>query len=175
MASEDVGQPVLVTYAAPQAFLASSSWKQIHASLLAQLPLRNIHWKARSVLRTIQELDFTLVPLDSVRDEMTSQVPVTILEKPLLNMYILPCEVSSKIMPASALFRHSKDADIEAYRLVHKKQVKEWLNVVTSRKHQDWLLLHLVRHDPRAPGGKLFQLKGSVLEKMKAEDRKSVV
>lgn len=58
---------------------------------------------------------------------------------------------------------------MEAYRLVHKKQVKDWLNIVTSRKNQDWLLLHLVKHDARAPGGKLFQLKGSVLERMRAD------
>jgi hypothetical protein len=58
---------------------------------------------------------------------------------------------------------------VEAYRLVHKKQVKDWLNIVTSRKNQDWLLVHLVKHDTRAPGGKLFQLKGSVLERMRAD------
>lgn len=97
MASSHAKQQVLVTYSAPQLFLGSVSWKQIQASLLAQLPLRNIHWRSNShaTLRTIHELDFTLVQLDSVRDELTSQIPVTILEKPLLNMYIVTCEVSA--------------------------------------------------------------------------------
>lgn len=95
---------VLVTYSAPQAFLASGSWKQIHSSLLAQLPLRNIHWRSsgsNATLRTIQELDFTLVQLDTVRDELTSQIPVTVLEKPLLNIYIVTCEVSVEAATAS--------------------------------------------------------------------------
>ncbi|KAK2460622.1 hypothetical protein APHAL10511_007092 [Amanita phalloides] len=155
MASANAKQQVLATYSAPPAFLASGSWKQIHTSLLAQLPLRNIHWRSSSysVLRTIQELEFTLVPIDAVRDESTSQIPVTVLEKPLLNIYIITCE----------------DTDVEAYRLIHKKQVKDWLNSVTPRKNQEWLLLHLVKHDARAPGGKLFHLKGSVLERMRAD------
>ncbi|KAM6500907.1 Trafficking protein particle complex subunit 10, TRAPPC10 domain containing protein [Amanita muscaria] len=153
--TEGTQQQVLVTYEAPQTFLASGTWKQIHSSLLTQLPLRNIHWKSKShsALRTIQELAVTLVPIDSVRDELTSQVPTTTLEKPLLNLYILPCE----------------DTDLEAYRLVHKQPVKEWLSKIAARKHQDWLLLHLVKHDLRTSAGKLFQLKGSVLEKMKAD------
>ncbi|KAF8626389.1 hypothetical protein AX15_005037 [Amanita polypyramis BW_CC] len=155
MSSANATQQVLVTYAAPQAFLASGSWGQIHASLLAQLPLRNIHWKSsgHSVLRTIQELNFILLQFEPIRDELASQIPVTILDKPLLNIYIVTCE----------------DTDVEAYRLVHKKQVKDWLNIVASRKNQDWLLLHLVKQDVPVVGGKLFQLKGSVLERMRAD------
>ncbi|KAF8638821.1 hypothetical protein AX17_001879 [Amanita inopinata Kibby_2008] len=151
----NTNQPVLVTYSAPQAFLASGSWKQIQASLLAQLPLRNIHWRSsiHSVLRTIHELNFSLVQFESVRDEFVSQIPVTVLERPLLNIYIVTCE----------------DTDIEAYRHVHKKQIKDWLMTVSSRKNQEWLLLHLVKPEARASGGKLFQLKGSVLEKMRAD------
>lgn len=88
-------QNVLVTYAAPQTFLFSESWKQILAALRAQLPLRNIHWKppSRQSLRTIQELNVDLLPLDAVRGENTSQIPVTVLDKPLLNIFIITCEV----------------------------------------------------------------------------------
>lgn len=89
-------QNVLVTYAAPQPFLFSENWRQIQSALRSQLPLRNIHWKppSRQSLRTIQELDVELIPLDSVRGENTSQIPVTLLEKPLLNIYIITCEVN---------------------------------------------------------------------------------
>lgn len=90
------GQSVLVTYAAPQTFLFSESWKQILAALRAQLPLRNIHWKrsSRQSLRTIQELNVDLLPLDAVRGENTSQIPATVLDKPLLNLFIITCEVN---------------------------------------------------------------------------------
>ena len=112
MASSQTKQEVLVTYSAPQGFLASGSWKQIQTSLLAQLPLRNIHWKSSShaTLRTIHELDFNLVQLDSVRDELTSQIPVTILEKPLLNMYVVTCEVSAEAAGCFLDFPPSHDS-----------------------------------------------------------------
>ena len=88
-------QRAIVTYSAPQPFLSSDQWTQLHGALLAQLPLRNIHWKpqTRPSIRTIQELEVQLVPLNSVRDENTSQVPYSLLEKPLLSLYVVICEV----------------------------------------------------------------------------------
>ena len=88
-------QRVVVTYSAPQPFLSSDQWKQIYSALLEQLPLRNIHWKpqTRPSIRTIQELEVQLVPLDTVRDEHTSQVPYSLLERPLVNIYVVTCEV----------------------------------------------------------------------------------
>jgi hypothetical protein len=88
-------QRVIVTYSVPQPFLSSDQWTQLHGALSAQLPLRNIHWKpqTRPSIRTIQELEVQLVPLNSVRDENTSQVPYSLIEKPLLNLYVVTCEV----------------------------------------------------------------------------------
>ena len=89
-------QRVTITYSGPLVFLSTDHWKQIYASLASQLPLRNLHWKsaAKSALRSIQELDVKLVPLETLRDEQTtSQVPQTVLDKPLLHLYIFICEV----------------------------------------------------------------------------------
>ncbi|KAJ6547447.1 trafficking protein particle complex subunit 10 [Mycena capillaripes] len=148
-------QRVLVSYSGAQAFLSSGSWDQIHTALLAQLPLRNIHWKSpsRPSIRTIQELDISLVPIESLRDEHTSQIPATLLEKPFLNMYIVTCE----------------DTDLETYKTSIKRQVKEWHSLITSRRNQEWLILHVVRPASRTPSGNFFQLKGSVLDKLKAD------
>lgn len=90
-------QRVLVSYSAPQIFLASGSWKQLYSGLTSQLPLRNIHWKSstQTSIRTIQELDVTLEPLEALRDDHTSQIPATLLKKPLLNLYIVLCEVNT--------------------------------------------------------------------------------
>ena len=87
---------VTITYTAPSTFLATEHWKQVYAALLSQLPLRNLHWKStfRPNIRTIQELDVNFVPAETKRDEHTSQIPQTILEKPLLNAYIVVCDVS---------------------------------------------------------------------------------
>lgn len=89
-------QRVLVTFAAPPSFQSSDSCKQVIAALRSQMPLRSIHWKSasRPSIRTIQELEVTLVALDSLRDELTSQVPLSLVEKPLLNLYVVMCEVS---------------------------------------------------------------------------------
>ena len=84
---------VLVSYSAPPVFLASPNWSKVYAALVAQLPLRNIHRKLKQSVKTIQELSVTLVALDAVSEEPTSQVPSTLLEKPLLHIYILHCEV----------------------------------------------------------------------------------
>lgn len=90
---------VLVTFAAPPSFQSSDSCKQVIAALRSQLPLRNIHWRSasRPSIHTIQELEVSLVALDSLRDELTSQVPLTLLEKPLLNLYVVACEVSELV------------------------------------------------------------------------------
>ncbi|TFK43010.1 trafficking protein particle complex subunit 10 [Crucibulum laeve] len=149
------GHRVLVSYTAPQSFLSSPNWPKVHAAIAAQLPLRNIHWKStsKSSVRTIQELDVYLVPLETLRDEHTSQIPVTLLEKPLINVYVVHCE----------------DHDLETYRSVVKKQVKDWHSTVSTRRNQEWLILQIIRPEARAPTGNFFQIKGSVLDKLKAD------
>ena len=84
-----------ITYSASQSFLSTEHWRQLHAALLCQLPLRNLHWKptSRPTIRTIQELDVKFVAADAVRDEHTSQIPHSLLDKPLLNAYVVVCEV----------------------------------------------------------------------------------
>ncbi|KAI6036383.1 trafficking protein particle complex subunit 10 [Pisolithus microcarpus] len=117
-------QRVLVTYVAAQSFQSSGSWTHFLAALRSLLPLRNLHWKPASRTRHV-----SLVPLDSLRDEHTSQVPVTLLEKPLLNLYVLSCE------------------DAETYKTTVKKQIKDWHISVNQRKNQEWLIIHVARPD----------------------------
>ncbi|KAI0327179.1 hypothetical protein GY45DRAFT_1328000 [Cubamyces sp. BRFM 1775] len=147
-------QRVVVTYAAPLVFLSTDHWKQIHASLVSQLPLRNLHWKSssRPTIRTIQELDFKFVPLETLREDQTaSQIPQSVLEKPLLNIYVFICE------------------DSESYKATTRKQIKDWHASVNQRKNQEWLLVHVVRPDQSVAQGRLFQMKTSVLDKVKAD------
>lgn len=93
--SGSLNQRVLVSYSAPPVFLTSPNWIKVYAALVAQLPLRNIHRKhpLKQSVKTIQELIVTLVSLDAVSEEPTSQVPSTLLEKPLLHIFIFHCEV----------------------------------------------------------------------------------
>ncbi|KAF7978139.1 hypothetical protein HWV62_1583 [Athelia sp. TMB] len=62
--------------------------------------------------------------------------------------------------------------DPDNYRNVVKKQIKDWLSIVMQRKNQEWLLVQVVRPDaqPRvAGGGGFFAMKGSILDRMKAD------
>ncbi|GBE82036.1 hypothetical protein SCP_0404120 [Sparassis crispa] len=146
-------QRVLVTYAAPAVFLSTDHWKQLYAALLSQLPLRNIHWKSpsRPTIRTIQELDVKFVASESFRDEPSSQVPQTLLEKPLLNLYIVACE------------------DNETYKNSVKRQIRDWHASVSQRKNQEWLIIHIVRPEGKATQGRMFQMKASVLDRIRAD------
>ncbi|KAG6825950.1 hypothetical protein H0H92_001746 [Tricholoma furcatifolium] len=147
-------QRVLVTFSAASHITSSPRWQQVQSALRAQLPLRNVHWKSAShtSIRTIQELEVDLVSLDTPRDEH-SQIPVTILEKPLLNIYVVVCQ----------------NTDLEGYKATVKKQIKDWHSVVTPRKNQEWLIVHIIRPDARAQAANFFQLKGSVLEKIRGD------
>ena len=59
--------------------------------------------------------------------------------------------------------------DSEAYRAQTRKQIKEWHASVTQRKNQEWLIVHVVRPDQSIAQGRLFQMKTSVLDKVKAD------
>ncbi|KAH9966604.1 trafficking protein particle complex subunit 10 [Russula dissimulans] len=146
-------QRVIVTYSAPQSFLSSDQWKQLHAAFTAQLPLRNIHWKpqTRPSIRTIQELEVQLVPLNAVRDENASQVPYSLLERPLLNIYVVTCE------------------DTETYKNTVKKHIKDWHTSLNHRKNQEWIIVHVVRSDARNVSTNFFQIKSNVLDKIRAD------
>ncbi|TRM61873.1 trafficking protein particle complex subunit 10 [Schizophyllum amplum] len=155
MASRAPSQKVGVSFAGPPLLLASGTWKQITASLEAQLPLRNIHWKpaARSSIRTIQELYVNFMPLGTLRDENTSQVPVTVLDRPLLHMFFIACE----------------DADLELYRTSVKKQIKDWHTSIVNRKNQEWLIVQVVKPEAKPVTGNFFAIKGSVYDKIRAD------
>ncbi|OCH95045.1 hypothetical protein OBBRIDRAFT_788779 [Obba rivulosa] len=146
-------QRPIVSYAATPLFLSTDQWKQVHAALQSQLPLRNLHWKSpsRAAIRTIQVLQISLAALDSLRDEHTSQVPQTLLDKPLLHVYFVTCE------------------DNETYKATVKKQIKDWHSLVSQRRNQEWLIVHIVRPEGKAAQGGIFQIKASVLDKIRAD------
>ncbi|KAH9180489.1 trafficking protein particle complex subunit 10 [Lactarius sanguifluus] len=110
-------------------------WKQIYTALLEQLPLRNIHWKpqTRPSIRTIQELEVQL---------HTSQVPYSLVERPLVNIYAVTCE------------------DSDTYKATAKKQIKDWQTSLNHRKSQEWIIVHILRSDYRNASSNFFQMKG---------------
>ena len=55
------------------------------------------------------------------------------------------------------------------YRSTVRKQLKEWHASVSTRKNQEWLIVHVMRPDQTTGQGRLFQIKTSVLDKVKAD------
>lgn len=88
-------QRAVISYATSPSLHSTDQWKQLHSALLSQFPLRNLHWKSssRPNIRSIQELEADLFPLETIGDEPSSQVPQTVLDRPLLNIYVVVCEV----------------------------------------------------------------------------------
>lgn len=63
-----------------------------------------------------------------------------------------------------------QDNDLDTYRNTLKKQIKDWHTAVTSRRNQDWLILQIIRPDTlRQPTGNFFQIKNSVLDKLRTD------
>lgn len=88
-------QRAIVTLAGPPQLTSTEQWAQIWAGFSAQFPLRNLHWKpaTRTSIRTIQSLDVSILALQSFKEEGASQIPSSLLERPLLNLYAVTCEV----------------------------------------------------------------------------------
>lgn len=64
-----------------------------------------------------------------------------------------------------------QDDDIEVYRTILKKEVKDWHSSIISKKNSEWLILQIVRpSDPsRTASRNVFRLQGTVQSKLKAD------
>jgi hypothetical protein len=80
-----------------------------------------------------------------------------IRQQPHLHVYFVNCD------------------DGEVYKMVVKKQIKAWLDVVTARKNQEWLIVHVTQDSnstlsqAKAANANNFLIKTSVLDKIKAD------
>ncbi|KZT57215.1 hypothetical protein CALCODRAFT_555435 [Calocera cornea HHB12733] len=143
-----------LTYTAPPALSSQPQFPHLLTALRHHLPLHNLHWKsaAHATLRTVQELHIDLVPLEGVRDEQASQVPVSLLERPLGNLFFVQCD------------------DNDTYKTTVRKQIRDWVALVSQRKNQDYLIVLLVRPEARQQGGRLFQgMKSTMLDRLKSD------
>ncbi|KAF9906523.1 hypothetical protein EC991_000530 [Linnemannia zychae] len=111
---------VIVTYCEE-----SGNWANIEKDLAARLPLRNLVWKPSNnrAKRNISMLD---VGLKRFSPESSKNLPpVTLLQNPYLNLYFVSCE------------------DNETYKNTVRQHIREWIQLVTSKKNQEWLIVHI--------------------------------
>src|ERR1700733_6080277 len=98
-----------VTLCGTPSLVEGDQWATFASALEECLPLRSLHWKSssRPSIRTIQELNIALLPQKNFRSGPGPRV--MILDSPLLNIYVVSCDVS----PVS---RGRSSSSVVAYR-----------------------------------------------------------
>jgi len=83
---------------------------------------------------------------------------------------VLTCDVRSIIHPQHTTgVPNLFSQDIEAYKTTVRKQIKDWYAQATQRRNQEWMIVYLVSPDIRSSGGTFLKMKGTVLDKIRAE------
>ncbi|GAA5906420.1 hypothetical protein JCM8208_004655 [Rhodotorula glutinis] len=130
-----------------EALPSNADFEVVRADVERHLPLRNLHWVRKSsanrTIRTIQTLPLDVRPLPSFHGAHD------LLDRPYLHLLFVVCD------------------DNEVYRATLRHQIREWLDTITARHHQEWLVVH-VTHNGRG-AAKFYQRKGTVVDKIKAD------
>jgi len=118
-----------VTLCGTPSLVEGDQWTTLASALEECLPLRSLHWKSssRPSIRTIQELNITLLPQKSFRSDPAPRV--MILDNPLLNIYVVSCDVSPVYhgLPSSSVvaYRTARHIRIPS-RSIYRNGVLEW-------------------------------------------------
>ncbi|KAG0299826.1 hypothetical protein BGZ98_009724 [Dissophora globulifera] len=111
---------VIVTYCDE-----NGNWPSVEKDLVSRLPLRNLVWKPSNnrAKRNISVLDVEFRRFSA--ESSKNLPPVTLLQNPYLNLYFVNCE------------------DNEVYKTTVRQQIREWIQLMTSKKNQEWLIVHI--------------------------------
>ncbi|TKA56715.1 hypothetical protein B0A53_01910 [Rhodotorula sp. CCFEE 5036] len=139
-----MGKGVAVAY---EALPVAADFESVRADVERHLPLRNLHWVRKSsanrTIRTIQTLPIHVRPREAFRGA------TDLLDMPYLNLLFVVCD------------------DNEVYRATLRTQIREWLDSITAKRHQEWLIVHVT--SGRGSAGKFYQRKGTIVDKIKAD------
>ncbi|KWU42169.1 hypothetical protein RHOSPDRAFT_36290 [Rhodotorula sp. JG-1b] len=139
-----MGKGVAVAY---EALPVAADFESVRVDVERHLPLRNLHWVRKSsanrTIRTIQTLPVHVRPREAF------QGATDLLDMPYLNLLFVVCD------------------DNEVYRATLRTQIREWLDSITAKRHQEWLIVHVT--SGRGSGGKFYQRKGTIVDKIKAD------
>ncbi|RUS22450.1 LOW QUALITY PROTEIN: hypothetical protein BC937DRAFT_89085 [Endogone sp. FLAS-F59071] len=136
------GKKVTITYCDDYGI-----WPQIANELSLRLPLRNLQWRStQRPTRAIQSLDVDINPFsfEIIPQRMMS------MHTPYLNIYFVNC------------------SDNESYKNTVKSQIKAWVDVVTLKKNQEWLIVYVPNQDTKKANN-FLSMKTSIYDKIKAD------
>ncbi|KTW30243.1 hypothetical protein T552_00720 [Pneumocystis carinii B80] len=133
-------------------------WLSIYPTLQYHLPLKNIHWKSSNgVVRYIDNLEINIKPYHQTNSDGKPHQLQGLLDNPYLNIFLVKCE------------------DIDVYRSHIRSMIRSWYSMVTSKKNQEWLIVHVVLQlepltiNKNINPSKFLSIKASVYDKIKAE------
>ncbi|KAL7747021.1 hypothetical protein RI367_007634 [Sorochytrium milnesiophthora] len=124
-------------------------WQHVQRDFEQRLPLRNIQYKSLKGLRTVPAIEVALVKFDA---SLLPKPDMYGRGTPMLHLYLVNCD------------------DAETYRQVIRKQIREWLAIVQSRREQDWLIVYVSPQDSsRNAANKFLNMKTSVVDKIRSD------
>ncbi|KAI8089523.1 trafficking protein particle complex subunit 10 [Halteromyces radiatus] len=137
------GKKVTVTYCDEY-----DVWPLIADDLSSRLPLKGLVWQSSNqrVERHIQSLE---VDLKRFNFEQVPQ-PLSTTQTNYLNLYFVSCD------------------DNEAYKTKVRRQIRNWVDIIMTKKNQDWLIVYVASPDSKKTNSYLG-LKSSVYDKIRTD------
>ncbi|KAI7870261.1 trafficking protein particle complex subunit 10 [Spinellus fusiger] len=123
-------------------------WPLIADDLSSRLPLKNLQWQPSSQRspRFIHSLE---ADLKRFSFDQTPQLLST-MQTNYLNLYFVACE------------------DNEIYKNKVKKQIKQWVDFITTKKNQEWMVVYVAGQDAKKSNNYLG-LKTTVFDKIRTD------
>ncbi|TIC19293.1 hypothetical protein E3Q12_04271 [Wallemia mellicola] len=127
-----------------KAFYGDLEWNEIYLNLTKKLLLNDFYYDGNALAVELLEID------DSSFNKPKSLIPSNILDTPFMHLLFIQCE------------------DPDYYKSTLKDQIKEWIQLVSSKKHQEWLIV-LISNSLSTKSNNLFKIKNSTLNKLKMD------
>ncbi|KAI8148730.1 trafficking protein particle complex subunit 10, partial [Fennellomyces sp. T-0311] len=123
-------------------------WPLVANDLSSRLPLKNLNWHPSSQ-RSERFIPSLEVDLQRFNFEQVPQ-PLLVAHTTYLNLYFVNCD------------------DNDAYKNKVKKQIKNWVDLIATKKNQEWLIVYVAGQDTRRSNNYLG-LKTTVYDKIRAD------
>ncbi|KAH6578982.1 hypothetical protein BASA61_010562 [Batrachochytrium salamandrivorans] len=149
-----VTEKPIVTYAED-----TSIWSSLAGEFNSRLPLRHLSWQgslrsnrsSSPTTCTIQSLDIDVKPYS--HDLLPKYAPGGLHQNSVfLHIYLVGCE------------------DVDYYKNNVRNKLQEWINTVSSKKSQEWMVVHVVEGRTKSRSG-IFNIgsTASVFDKIRSD------
>eukprot|EP00158_Paraphelidium_tribonemae_P008881 Partr_v1_DN28717_c1_g1_i2_m62817 putative trafficking protein particle complex len=139
-------------------------WPHLMEEFNSRLPMRNVEWKASALPAFIANAsnysnrsrsgDICIPELFLDLQKFSTDAPASrgvgehnLRKFPYLHLYFVSCE------------------DLDVYRAVIKKQIHEWVESISARRNQEWLIVYVSKEAPSA--NPRFLIRSTVYDRIR--------